>query len=55
MKKKKGVIYKGYFCPLWGGMALFNSESYYHGGMDGVSPTIRAEKNDAGVVVLYED
>ena len=37
------------------GGVLFNSEKYYHGGMKDLSPTLRAEKNDAAVCVLYED
>lgn len=55
MKQKKGVIYKGEFWPLYGGGALFNSEKYWHGAMDGICPTLRAEKNDAAVCVEYED
>lgn len=54
MKPKKGVIYKGRFWPLWGGI-LYNSETYYHGGMEDICPTLRAEKNDAGVCVEYDD
>lgn len=36
-------------------MALFNSDKYWHGGMEDICPTLRAEKNDAGVVVEYDD
>ena len=51
-----GVIYRNKFCPLWGGLSLFNSPSFFAGGgMEDISITIRAEKVDAGVVVLYED
>lgn len=37
------------------GGILFNSESYSVCCMDGVCPTLRAEKNDAGVCVEYDD
>ena len=53
-EKDIGIVFKGRFCPLWGGMALFNSDKYWHGGMEDICPTLRAEKNDAGVVVEYE-
>lgn len=52
---KKGLIYKGWFWPLYGGGVLFNSEAYFHGGREDISPTLRAEKNDAGVCVEYEN
>lgn len=38
-----------------GGLVLYNSETYYHGGMEDICPTLRAEKNDAGVCVEYDD
>lgn len=49
------IIYKGKECPLWGGVSLFASPGFWQGGMEEVSITIRAEKVDAGIVVLYED
>ena len=55
MKPKKGLIYKGLFWPLYGGGVLYNSESYFHGGMEDICPTLRAEKNDAAVCVEYDD
>ena len=46
---------QGQVLPPVGGCTLFNSPEFYNGGMKDVAPTLRAEKNDAGVVVLYED
>ena len=34
-----------------GGGVLYNSETYWHGGMEDICPTLRAGKNDAGVCV----
>jgi hypothetical protein len=55
MKQKKGVIYKGKFWPLYGGGVLFNSEKFSSCIMDGIAPTLRANKADAAVCVEYED
>lgn len=37
-----------------GGGVLYNSATYWHGGMEDISPTLRAEKNDAAVCVEEE-
>lgn len=50
-----GLIYKGSFCPLWGGLYVANSGEFDHGAIPNVSRTIKAQKHDAAVVVLYED
>lgn len=55
MKRKEGLIYKGHFWPLYGGGNLYNSDMFYSGGMDGICPTLRAEKSDAAVCVEYEN
>lgn len=46
-----GIVYKGHLWPVWGGGVLYNSATYWHGGMEDISPTLRAEKNDAAVCV----
>ena len=51
---KKGLIYKGHFWPLYGGGVLYNSPNFYHGGMEDICPTIRAEKSDVAVCVEFE-
>lgn len=38
-----------------GGLVLFNSDTFKPNQMDGICPTLRAEKNDAGVCVEYDD
>ena len=49
---KKGLIYKGHFWPLYGG--LYNSEKFSTTIMGEIAPTLRANKNDAAVCVEYE-
>lgn len=53
---KKGVIYKGMFFPLWGGLYcdMSNNPSFARAGLPGISRTIKAEMHDAAVVVEYE-
>lgn len=48
-------MYKGCFWPLWGGGVLYNSDAFAQGGKDGISPTLRAEKNDASVLIEDKD
>ena len=55
MKQRKGLIYNGWFWPLYGGGVLFNSKEYFHGGREDICPTLRAEKNDAAVCVEWDD
>ena len=51
----KKLIYKGYqWPPYWGGV-LFNSRKFKPNIMDGISPTLRSEKDDAGVCVEYQN
>lgn len=53
----KGVIYRGMFFPLWGGLYTdFSSNpSFRRAGLENVSRAIKAEMHDAGVVVEYEE
>ena len=54
-RKIKGVMFHNRFCPLWGGVyVLVGNPSFFRGGLDGLSRTIKAEMHDAGVVVEYE-
>lgn len=56
MKKHKiGILYKGKFCELWGGLYTDTSKDFTRGTLKDISRTIKAEMHDAGVVVLYED
>lgn len=52
---KKGVIYKGRFCPVWSGLYLFESDLHHRGALEDISRTLKAGKNDAAVVVEVED
>lgn len=54
---KKGVIYKGAFCPLWGGLYsdMSNNPTFIRGGLPDVSRAIKAEMHDAAVVVEEDD
>lgn len=53
--KKNGVIYKGCFIPMWGGVTLYNSMAFGLTVFDSISPCLRANKDDAGVAVYVED
>ena len=58
MKKpdeKIGIMYKGKFCELWGGVYLETSERFTRGSLKDLSRCLKAGAHDAGVVVLYED
>jgi len=54
---KRGVIYKGVFFPLWGGLYsdMSNNPSFIRGGLEGISRAIKAEMHDAAVVVEYDE
>ena len=54
-EQKKGLIYKGWFWPLYGGGVLYNSDRFKPNIKDGIAPTLRAEKDDAAVCVEYDD
>ena len=47
-----GVIFKGRFFPVWGGLytQMSNNPSFIRGGLENISRTIKAEMADAGVV-----
>lgn len=47
---KDGIIYKGYFWPLWGGNITNCSPDFHREGLDGISRTLRAEQHDAAVL-----
>ena len=53
---KKGVVYKGVFMPVWGGLYADMSEnpSFRRGALPGLSRALKAEMHDAAVVVEYE-
>lgn len=56
MKKKiEGVWYKGRFCPVWGGIYCRNREDFFRGGLEDISRAIKANMQDAAVVVEYDD
>lgn len=57
-ESKKGLMFKGKFCPVWGGLYsdVSNNPSFLSGakGLPGLSRAIKAEMHDAAVVVEYE-
>jgi len=59
MKKKTtteaGCWFKGKFIPVGGGVYLSTTESFFRGALDGISRALKAEVNDAGVCVIYDD
>ena len=54
-KQIEGIIFKGGFCPFWGGVNTSYSERFFSGGLHGISVTILASNHDAGVVEVYEE
>ena len=60
MKKKQdkqieGIVFKGNFCPYWGGVNLGKSLSFFRPGMQNISVTLLGENHYAGVVEVYEE
>ena len=55
MIRKKELSTRDTSSPCGGGLVLFNSDTFKPNQMDGICPTLRAEKNDAGVCVEYDD
>ena len=54
MKEKKGVMFKGKFCEVWG-VYLGTTGQFARGTLPDVSRTLKANMHDAGVVVEYEE
>lgn len=54
-KQREGIIYKGGFCPFWGGIMYGESEEFFHGGLNNISATIRTNQQNNGVVEVYEE
>ena len=52
-KQIEGIIFKGGFCPFWGGVNTNRGERFFRGGLHGISVTILAGNNYAGVVEVY--
>ena len=57
-ESKKGLLFKGQFVPVWGGLYcdVSNNPSFLQGakGLPGLSRAIKAEIHDAAVCVEYE-
>lgn len=51
---KEGIIYKGHFCPVWGGLNSNKSEQFSTGGTENISVTILAGNHNAAVVTEEE-
>ena len=54
-ESKKGVIFKGKFCQVWGGLYLSTTDAFTRGTLSEISRTLKAGVHDAGVVVEYDD
>ena len=54
-KQIEGIIYKGGFCPFWGGVMYGKSKEFFSGGLNNISATILANQYNNGVVEVYED
>ena len=54
-KKIEGIIFKGRFCPYWGGVNIGRSQSFFRGGLCNISATLLVKSNDASIVEVYEE
>lgn len=54
-KQIEGIIFKGAFCPYWGGVNTSKSQSFFSGGLYDISVTLLADNHNAGVVEVYEE
>ena len=54
-KQIEGIIFKGAFCPYWGGVNTNKSQSFFSGGLYDISITLLADNHNAGVVEVYEE
>lgn len=54
-EKNNGVILKGKFCPMWGGVNMSKSVNFFSGGCEGISVAILASNHDACIIEEYEE
>ena len=54
-KKIEGIIFKGAFCPYWGGVCYGKGEPFFNGGMKDISTTLLANQHRNGIVEVYEE
>lgn len=52
---KEGIIFKGCFCPFWGGVNFNKSLAFATDGLCDISVTILANNHSAAVVEVYEE
>ena len=50
-----GIIFKGGFCPYWGGVCYGKGETFFNGGLKDISTTLLANQHSNGIVEVYED
>ena len=50
-----GIIFKGGFCPYWGGVCYGKGEPFFNGGLKDISTTLLANQHSNGIVEVYED
>lgn len=54
-KQIEGIIFKGRFCPYWGGVNIGRSQRFFSDGLYHISATLLAKNNDASIVEVYEE
>ena len=54
-KQIEGIIFKGFFCPYWGGINTNKSQRFFSGGLYDISVTILANNHNAGIVEVYDE
>ena len=54
-KQIEGIVFKGGFCPFWGGVMYGKSKEFFSGGLNNISATILANQHNNGVIEVYEE
>ena len=54
-KKIEGIIFKGRFCPYWGGVNINKSQSFFTDRLYDISVNILANNHSAAVIEVYEE
>ena len=54
-KQIEGIIFKGAFCPFWGGVNVNKSLAFASDSLCDISVTILANNHSASVIEVYEE
>ena len=54
-QKNRGNNLQGEILPILGGLNFNKSQSFFHGGLYDISPTLLSNNHNTGVVEVYEE